>query len=121
MQQKNPQQQNPENPANTGGKERLPGYPQDKNPAGTPKPPEEEFPGEPPKVYAQQGQKGQEPRREPGGRNPDANQPPRRDEDPRHATKPGQPFGGRQPEDNDASRRKPGDPRDPKRDPNTRQ
>ena len=115
MQQKNPPQ-NPENPGNTGGKERVPGYPQDKNPAGTPNPPKEEFPGEPPKVYAQQGQKGQEPRREPRG-NPDTNQPPRRDEDPRHATKAGQPSGERQPKDNDSSRRKEGDPRDP----NTRQ
>lgn len=121
MQQKNPQQKNPENPANTGGKERVPGYPQDKSPAGTPNPPKDEFPGEPPKVYAQQGQRGQEPRREQSGRNPDTNQPPRRDEDPRHATKAGQVSGERQPKDDDPSRRKQGDPRDPKRDPNTRQ
>jgi hypothetical protein len=102
MQQKTPQQKNPENPANTGGKERLPGYPEEKNPAGTPKAPNEEFPGEPPKVYAQQGR---DPRPGQEGRNPDTNQPPRRDDDPRHATKPGGTPGERQPTDDDQSRR----------------
>jgi hypothetical protein len=117
MHQKKPQQKKPENPANTGGKERVPGYPQEKNPAGTPNPPKDEFPGEPPKVYAQQGG---EPRRGPGNRNPDTNQPPRRDEDPRHATKPGQIPGERPSKSDDPSRRKQDDTRNPKRE-NTQQ
>jgi hypothetical protein len=116
MQQKNPQQKSPENPANTGGKERVPGYPQDKNPAGTPNPPKEEFPGQPPKVYAQQGQ-GPQPGQ--GGRNPDTNQPPRRDDDPSHATKPGGIPGERQGRDDDPARRKPDENR-PKRDSGSR-
>ena len=40
------------NPANLGGKDKVPGYPQDKNPAGTPDPRPEEFPGKAPDIYA---------------------------------------------------------------------
>jgi hypothetical protein len=83
MPQKKSQQQNPDNPTNTGGKERVPGYPQEKNPAGTPNPPKEEFPGEPPKVYASRQRKGRdEPKRGRDHQDPDTNQPPRRDQDP---------------------------------------
>jgi len=67
----------PTNP-NPGGRERLPGYPQDKNPAGTPDPKPDEFPGKPPSVYAQRDagapKKQPDPDRRPG--NPDVNQPP---------------------------------------------
>jgi hypothetical protein len=115
MQQKKSPQSNPENPANTGGKERVPGYPQDKNPAGTPNPPKEEFPGEPPKVYAQQGQ--QQPK---GGHNPDTNQPPRRDQDPRQARRSGQVSGERRESDDDPSRRRPDDPQERGREPGKR-
>ena len=40
------------NPASIGGKEKVPGYPEDKNPAGTPDPRPEEFPGKAPDIYA---------------------------------------------------------------------
>ncbi|MFM9844314.1 MAG: hypothetical protein ACKVOI_15245 [Dongiaceae bacterium] len=40
------------NPADTGGKEKLPGYPEDKNPAGTPDPRPDDFPGKAPDIYA---------------------------------------------------------------------
>lgn len=79
------------NPANTGGKDKLPGYPQDKNPAGTPDPRPEEFPGKAPDIYAnkqKQEPKQQTPertppeRRDPTRENLDVNQLRRRDETP---------------------------------------
>lgn len=61
------------NPANPGGKEKLPGYPEDKNPAGTPDPRPDEFPGKAPDIYADKKS------RDPKGSAPDRNQPERRD------------------------------------------
>ncbi len=61
------------NPANIGGKEKVPGYPEDKNPAGTPDPRPEEFPGKAPDIYA--GKKYREAKD--GG--PDKQPPERRD------------------------------------------
>ena len=71
------------NPANIGGKEKVPGYPEDKNPAGTPDPRPEEFPGKAPDIYAgkkyrdaKDGGAGKQPpeRRDSGRENPDVNQ-----------------------------------------------
>jgi hypothetical protein len=77
------------NPANPGGKEKLPGYPEDKNPAGTPDPRPEEFPGKAPDIYADRksrdpkdsgSEKSQPERRDPNRENPDVNQARRKDE-----------------------------------------
>ncbi len=77
------------NPANTGGKDKVPGYPQDKNPAGTPDPRPEEFPGKAPDIYAgkkyrdakDSGSEKQPPeRRDVGRENPDVNQARRKEE-----------------------------------------
>ena len=77
------------NPANVGGKEKVPGYPEDKNPAGTPDPRPEEFPGKAPDIYAgkkyrdaKDGGSGKQPpeRRDAGRQNPDVNQASRKDE-----------------------------------------
>jgi hypothetical protein len=77
------------NPADTGGKEKVPGYPEDKNPAGTPDPRPDEFPGKAPDIYA--GKKDRDAkddgadkqpseRRDPRRENPDVNQARRKDE-----------------------------------------
>jgi hypothetical protein len=77
------------NPANIGGKEKVPGYPEDKNPAGTPDPRPEEFPGKAPDIYAgkkyrdaKDGGADKQPpeRRDPSRENPDVNQARRKDE-----------------------------------------
>jgi hypothetical protein len=77
------------NPANIGGKDKVPGYPQDKNPAGTPDPRPEEFPGKAPDIYAGRKsqdlkdsgvEKGRPERRDPSRENPDVNQARRKDE-----------------------------------------
>ena len=77
------------NPADTGGKEKVPGYPEDKNPAGTPDPRSEEFPGKAPDIYAgkkyrngkDDGADKESPeRRDPRRENPDVNQVRRKDE-----------------------------------------
>jgi hypothetical protein len=79
------------NPANTGGKDKLPGYPQDKNPAGTPDPRPEEFPGKAPDIYAnkqkqdpkqQTSERTPPERRDPTRENLDVNQSRRRDKTP---------------------------------------
>jgi hypothetical protein len=81
------QQKNPENPANTGGKGKLPGYPQDHDPAGTPKPKPESFPGKPPELYASDkkssAQATEQPKRDQRSDNPDVNQPKRGDDEDR--------------------------------------
>jgi hypothetical protein len=77
------------NPADTGGKEKVPGYPEDKNPAGTPDPRPDEFPGKAPDIYADKKsrdpkgsglEKGRPERRDPSRENPDVNQARRKDE-----------------------------------------
>ncbi len=77
------------NPANIGGKEKVPGYPEDKNPAGTPDPRPDEFPGKAPDIYAGKkyrdakdggSDKPSPERRDPRRDNPDVNQARRKDE-----------------------------------------
>jgi hypothetical protein len=77
------------NPADIGGKEKLPGYPEDRNPAGTPDPRPEEFPGKAPDIYADRksrdpndssSEKNRPERRDPSRENPDVNQAGRKDE-----------------------------------------
>jgi len=75
-------------PANPGGKEKLPGYPEDKNPAGTPDPRPDEFPGKAPDIYAgkkyrdakdPESEKKSPERRDRARENPDVNQALQRD------------------------------------------
>ena len=77
------------NPANVGGKEKVPGYPEDKNPAGTPDPRPEEFPGKAPDTNADRksrdpkdsgSEKNKPERRDPSRENRDVNQASRKDE-----------------------------------------
>lgn len=95
------QQKNPENPANTGGKEKLPGYPEVHDPAGTPRPLPEGFPGKPAEVYASdkksKAQAAPQPKRDQPRDNPDVNQPKRdREGDIERSMKPGHDKGDRQ-------------------------
>jgi hypothetical protein len=71
------------NPADTGGTEKLPGYPQDKNPAGTPDPRPEEFPGKKSRDVKEAGKEQRTPERRDADRgDPDVNEARRRDERP---------------------------------------